>query len=672
MDLFDFYSSWETIDFSWSIIQSDCLRFRSGEIPSEPTKMNDRAKLLTEHGLDALVATLQKAVGRDWEFLADAENFDRLIVQPGWEGMPLAIRVVGHERLEWDRLFERFKSSVFKDRGGRIELASDFPVRLRTAIATTYDGASSSPDETDDSFGQDIAVAIGIDLGTTYSVVAHLDKQGRPWSIPNPAGDILTPSVVYFDDAGPVVGKEALKAGVLEPDRLAECVKRDMGAKVYHKPIRGEHLPPEAISAWILGNLRASAESKLGPVKKAVITVPAFFDEPRRRATLDAGKIAGLDVLDILNEPTAAAIAFGMQMGFLDRSGAPVARKPMRILVFDLGGGTFDVSIVEIQGTDFRVLATDGDVRLGGKDWDDRLARFVATKFQDQTRENPLENPSSAVELMQTVEGAKRTLSERPKATMFVSHLGSRCKIEVSREEFEAISSALVRRTRTTVELVLRQANLGWNEIDRVLLVGGATRMPMIGRMLEEVTGKKPDRSVSPDEAVAHGAAFYAELLLAKESWNTGQSRENPFRPAMVVTNVNSHSLGVVSVSAASGQPVNRVLIPKNSPLPKSVRKTFQTQKQGQRTLKIVVVEGESPDPDACTRVGTLVMRDLPEQLPEGSPIEVEYRYLENGQLEVTAEIVGAQTASTTFVREGRLNDGDVLLWQRSVVQANA
>lgn len=217
-----------------------------------------------------------------------------------------------------------------------------------------------------DAAGAPSIPAVGIDLGTTYSVIAYLDPQGRPTSIPNTEGDLLTPSVVLFDDDGVVVGKQAVAAASLEPEKVADCVKRDMGGKHYHRQINGRWYPPEVVSAYILQRLKADAERKLGPIRQAVITVPAYFDETRRRATMDAGKLAGLDVLDIINEPTAAAIAYGYQTGFLDRSGKLDRDKPLRVLVFDLGGGTFDVTLVEMASQSFKALATDGDVLLGG------------------------------------------------------------------------------------------------------------------------------------------------------------------------------------------------------------------------------------------------------------------------------------------------------------------
>ena len=213
--------------------------------------------------------------------------------------------------------------------------------------------------------------AIGIDLGTTFSVVAKLDERGQPVTLVNAEGDRLTPSVVLFDGDDVVVGKEALKALATEADHVAECSKRDVGYRVFHKVLDGKQYPPEVIEAWILNKLRIDAAKQIGPFDKVVITVPAYFDEVRRKATQDAGYMAGFEVLDIINEPTAAAVAFGFQQGYLDDRGSSLA--PQNILVYDLGGGTFDVTVMEIRGTEFNALATDGDVRLGGYDWDQRL-----------------------------------------------------------------------------------------------------------------------------------------------------------------------------------------------------------------------------------------------------------------------------------------------------------
>lgn len=499
--------------------------------------------------------------------------------------------------------------------------------------------------------------AVGIDLGTTYSVIAYLDAQGRPTSIPNSNGELLTPSVVLFDDGGTVIGKEAVLAASLEPEKVADCVKRDMGSKHYHKKINGELLPPEVISSYILRRLKGDAERKLGPVTKAVITVPAYFDETRRRATMDAGRLAGLDVLDILNEPTAAAIAYGYQEGFLDRAGKLKGGRPVRVLVYDLGGGTFDVTVVEMADQSFKALATDGDVRLGGKDWDEKLIEIAAAKLKQDVGGDPRECPETLQEMWAAAEAAKKTLSERPKATMFVLHEGRRLKVEVTRQEFEEATATLVHRTSTTADIVVMQAGLTWQEIDRVLVVGGSTRMPMVRRMLEELAGRAVDRSVSVDEAVAHGAALYADVLLEKQGAGGGHTR-------FAVTNINSHSLGVVGVDPVTRDRVNRIIIAKNTSLPHTAARRFKTYKDGQNSVKVTVLEGESELPDACIEVGTCVIRNLPPKLPAGWPVEVRYSYQENGRLQVSAKLVGHEARVTTeFIRDNSLSDDDLMLW---------
>ena len=329
---------------------------------------------------------------------------------------------------------------------------------------------------------------VGIDLGTTYSAIAYLDETGRPTSIANDAGDVLTPSAVSFDGPAVLVGKEAIKQGVFEPEVFADCFKRDIGRREFHRPVAGQRVPPEVLSAFVLKKLKQDAERRLGPIEEAVITVPAFFDETRRRATQEAGRLAGLKVLDIINEPTAAAVAFGYQS----------ATRKERVLVYDLGGGTFDVTVLEIDGRTFRTLATDGDVQLGGKDFDQRLVDHVAEKFLAAHDSDPRSDPQDAAQLWQDVQEAKHTLSQRSKVAIPCFHAGQRMRIEVSRSEFWHLAADLLERTETTTQLVVRQAGLDWSQIDRVLLVGGATRMPMVAEMLGASRARSPTGRCRP------------------------------------------------------------------------------------------------------------------------------------------------------------------------------
>lgn len=625
----------------------------------------DLRLLLDKHGLDFLETEFRRVVGQPPHEIRDDSRFKSNVVVPAWTAAPMQLRMLAPETVHWEEFCLTLRDRVFEVSGGAVRLKNNWRAEVEEALDTIStallpddlspagsDAGSllPSPDG-----GRQLPLAVGIDLGTTYSVIAHVDSQGRPTSIPNSNGELLTPSVVLFDDGGTVVGKEALLAAALELDKVAECVKRDMGSKYYHRKINGELLPPEVISSYILRRLKAGAERKLGPVSKAVITVPAYFDETRRRATMGAGRLAGLDVLDILNEPTAAAIVYGYQQGFLDRTGKVKGDKPVRVLVYDLGGGTFDVTVVELSGQSFRAIATDGDVRLGGKDWDEKLVEIAATRLQGQLGEDPRQCAATLYDMWQAAETAKRTLSERLKASMFINHQGRRLKVEVTRKEFEEATAPLVARTATTTDIVVMQAGLTWQQIDRVLIVGGSTRMPMVERMLEGLAGRGVDHSVSADEAVAHGAALFADLLLKQDGG--GESH-------FTVTNINSHSLGVVGVDPLTGDRLNKIIIAKNTPLPHSASRRFKTFKKGQPNVKVTVVEGESELPDACIEVGMCVIRKLPPNLPAGWPVEVRYSYEENGRLTVNARLVGHEAKVTTeFLRNNSLADDDLMLW---------
>jgi molecular chaperone DnaK len=496
---------------------------------------------------------------------------------------------------------------------------------------------------------------VGIDLGTTYSVVAYVDDAGRPVTVPNRAGDLLTPSAVLVDENELVIGKEAVKNSVLAPDRYADCFKRDMGGSCFRRRLCQWEVPAEVLSGFVLERLKTDAELRLGPLREVVITVPAFFDESRRKATQDAGRLAGLEVLDIINEPTAAAVAYGYQHGFLrpDR-----AEKPTRVLVYDLGGGTFDVTLLEIDQSRFRAIATDGDVQLGGKDFDQRLVEHLAGRFHEAHGVDPRSDPSDAAQLWIDAQEAKHSLSERAKTSVPLFHAGLRLRVELARAEFEDSTRDLLERTETTCSLVLKQAGMTWPEIDRVLLVGGATRMPMVARMLRALTGKEPDRSLSPDEVVAHGAALYAAMLRGRDA--------PPATPRCELVNINSHSLGVVGLDPKTRQPTNVVLIPKNSRLPCRAVRVGRTARDDQRSVNVRIVEGESQRPENCISLGTCTVRGLPTGLPRGTPIEVEYSYTANGRISVSARVPKTrQSAHVEIQRDYHGNAETLEVWRR-------
>ncbi len=472
---------------------------------------------------------------------------------------------------------------------------------------------------------------IGIDLGTTFSVIAYLDKEGRPQTIPNSEGDLTTPSVVHLENGVPTVGKEASKAATMEPDRVAQFVKREFGDSLFSKPIDGQHYPPEVIQSCVLEKLKRDAEEVVGSVHDVVITVPAFFTEPRRKATQDAGRLAGLNVVDIINEPTAAAIAFGVQKGFLDQGGA--SKEIERILIYDLGGGTFDATIMTISGNNYTVLATDGDVKLGGIDWDQRIADVIAEEFMAKYRIDPRQDPQGWQRLMRDAEDAKRAY-RRNTANVTFEHRGQGCKVALTRAAFADLTGGLLDRTRYTVISLLEEAGLVWSDITRLLLVGGSTRMPMVAEMLEAESGMKVDRSLSADESVAHGAAIYAGLLAA--------SPGNRLH-GLKVTNVNSHSLGVLAIERETQRAHNAILIPKNQPLPVTAERSFRLKSRDQRNVAINVIEGGDASGDNSTPIGLCKILDLPGGLPEDARVRVTFTYETNGRLTVDASIPGTQ-----------------------------
>lgn len=504
---------------------------------------------------------------------------------------------------------------------------------------------------------------IGIDLGTTYSCAARLTREGVPQTVPNREGELITPSVLMLENGLVIVGREAQRSECVYPERTAVCVKRDMGTTAYGKPLMGESYRPELLSAMILKRVKADVEVRFGPVRQAVITVPAYFDDVRRKATQDAGRVAGLSVLDIINEPTAAALAFAFEVhrrrhGRLEDYAGRMVSRPLTALVYDLGGGTFDVSLVRMSPARFETLATDGDVRLGGRDWDERLVDDLAEEFSRQYGSDPRENAQSLAFLFQAAEQAKRALSARTNTRVLVVHDGKRLAIDLSRERFERLTADLLLRTRMTTELVVESAGLTWNDIDRVLLVGGMTRCPQVRAMLHEVSGREPDCSLAADEVVAHGAALHGGLLLARAAGNLVAGLPGSWCDFQTV-DVNAHSLGV-AVRTETGY-ANSVLIPRNTPLPASSCRKYHTSVPNQRQVRVRLLEGEAREAEACAQIGELVLSDLPPLLPERSPIEVECSYGRDGRISVVGrEPASGRLAETSIERQGGLHDAEL------------
>src|SRR5438067_1194861 len=338
--------------------------------------------------------------------------------------------------------------------------------------------------------------AVGIDLGTTFSAIAHIDQYGKPKIIPNAESERITPSVILFDSSQAIVGTLAKQNAMAEPEKIVDFVKREMGKSKseFSLEYNGKIYTAEELSALIIKKLKNDAGKYLGEeVTDAVITVPAYFNDAERTATLHAGQLAGLNVLRIINEPTAAALAYGLDK--LDQN--------QTVFVFDLGGGTFDVTIMRIENDHIRMLASNGDHRLGGKDWDDVIVNWVAEEFDKQHGENPLLDLQSYQDLYNRALTAKVQLSTRPRTTLVHNYNGRGVKLELTREQFEERCRPLLEKTKAICEIVMQEANMGWDGIDRVLMTGGMTRVPSVRQMISDMSARPTADDVSPDEAVA-------------------------------------------------------------------------------------------------------------------------------------------------------------------------
>jgi molecular chaperone DnaK (HSP70) len=671
---------------------------------------------------------------------------------------------------------------------------------------------------------------IGIDLGTTFSSIAFLNAFGRAEVIPTTLGARSIPSVVLFPPGEEgVVGKRAKELSAEYPERVVEFVKREMGDPDWFFDVDGREVRPQTISALILRRLLEMAEGALGHrPESAVITCPAYFGDLERQATAEAGRLAGIEVLSVFNEPTAAALAYGLHNSAGD--------EPVRAMVYDLGGGTFDVTVLELKGRRVEVLATAGEHRLGGKDWDDELLNFVAEEFQVEFDLDPRDDPGAMQDLRNRCEAAKVVLSKKNKVTIFCRAYGKTLKLPLPRGLFEELTRPLLLQTQTYLEQVLQFAGVGWDAIDVVLPVGGSSHMPQVRRLLKEQSGREPETSLDPDLAVVQGAAYYAALARAEQGFSvkvfatrqpTGRlakrgrsesdelpmlppappptmdeapellglpgevaaphavfaipmlpgaigkserpsaklkpkprpsgrpsgrpkprpsgrpsGRPNPkpksrpkpkprpkpqpvvgalppssaelpalppapsdalqnlamgialerpvdanatvvydfadlvslsdvdvSTPARAVVNVNARSLGVLVHKA--GEARTSVMVPANTQLPATKRSTFYTINDNQTGVRVVVLEGESPDPDECTRIGECVISGLPARA-KGQEIEISYSYDSDGRIRIESRDVGTgKAARVELKRPSSLSErelADEAAWMREVM----
>ena len=502
--------------------------------------------------------------------------------------------------------------------------------------------------------------AFGIDLGTTMSVVAQVNGAGAPVVLPNAEGSPTTPSIVLFDSGHAIVGAVARESLATEPESVVQLVKRHIGSG-WTFDYGGASYRPEHVSALILRKLVQDAQLLAGPITQAAITVPAYFSDPMRAATMRAGELAGLDVLGLLSEPTAAALAYGYDRRPSGATGA----------VIDLGGGTFDVTVMEYDGAELTVRATGGDAYLGGANFDKVLFDYFAERFEAAHGVDINDPDALSIEECMRVSQdwllrasrAKHDLTARDRTSVALQAAGLMLRVDVTRGDFIARSSILLDEMTEKMVDVVAAAGVTPADISVVLPVGGATRIPAVRARIREIFGVEPDTSVRPDEAVALGAAlFAAQRQLERGGALVLEPEARDYLKELSVTDVAAHSLGISAfeTTQAGQRPVMTPLLPRNTALPFSAQRTFYTMRAGETRIVVPILEGETTDPDLCRRVGVVVVDGLPPGRAAHQPVSVTMSLNRDGILQVSAtDVTTHAQAGTTIVHAYLADSGD-------------
>lgn len=468
----------------------------------------------------------------------------------------------------------------------------------------------------------------GIDLGTTFSAIAILNNIGKAEIVPNAEGERITPSAIYFDDADSSiirVGIEAVNSRHLNSERSVRWIKRHMGDADYHLSVDGKEWTPRELSSLILKKLKQDAGTENGEITDVVISVPAHFDEARRKATMDAGALAGLNVIGIVNEPVAAALYYATTH---DVAG--------RVLVYDLGGGTFDITMLDIKGKDIQIVCSQGDHALGGIDFDKKILEMFEQGYRDKTGSELISCREERAKYEDDAEDVKKTLSRRDVAKKMLYGQAGSMRFEISRQQFEEAIEPLISRTDILVEVILEEAGCKAGDISKVILAGGSTRMPIVRKRLEQKFGFSPEIAVNVDECVALGAAIQAGLTKLNDKPDEVSAGISSGLKDVKLKDVCNHSYGTICApkDQETGRYVieNRIILPKNTPLPCEKSQQFYTMADGQKELEVTITQGEDTDADYVNKIAMEVFK-LPAGRPAGQPIKVTYSYDTNQRM---------------------------------------
>ncbi|MDC0261772.1 Hsp70 family protein [Planctomycetaceae bacterium] len=494
--------------------------------------------------------------------------------------------------------------------------------------------------------------AVGIDLGTTYSCIAYLNEHGEPITISNAEGESSTPSAILIDGDEVVVGTEALRNAIMRPQDVILNAKRYIGNYQKTWTIDGRRISPIEAESMILKKLIGDAQEQIGSINEAVITVPAQFSDQQRHDTIEAGHRAGLQRVDIINEPVAASLChvLGSEgMWFSELA------DEQTILVYDLGGGTFDLSLVRYKKDAVEVIASTGDLHLGGIDWNNALMNALADQFTREFGVDPRSDPSSLQALSLEIEQCKRSLSVREKTALTIVHGGSRKSYQVEQAQFEMVTQPLIQKTLNVTKKLLKEQNRGWAHVDAVLTTGGSSRMPMVRGSLKKLSGTTLNTSLSPDQSIAHGATYYAGMLISNNKFARSilgdEARERLKKVKQV--SVTARSLGILVRDMKVDKRVPHYLVPANSSLPAEAVHNFGTVVPNQKRVHLQVIESGLTEKDEFARIGHCVIDDLPVDLPEGSEIAVTIRYDEEAKVHVSAkELKSGKQATTEIIRK--------------------